>query len=185
MQVKNDPPCLARGRTRVSSASSRKTACRADAHRNLHAHLTEFVFSILMDCSAGKLRSRRTSLQHQIRDIRSPRAGFLWISSSVAGTRPERPVPAIPAPANIVNPTECWPIRSAREDQCHPQGDHGPNPHASVHFPGPGRISSPACSDLKSNKTRGGMAGDVSIPPSACIPPFALCFACHAPVRGV
>lgn len=32
MQVKNDPPCQARGRTRMRSASSRKTACEPEAH---------------------------------------------------------------------------------------------------------------------------------------------------------
>jgi hypothetical protein len=124
MQDTNDPPCRARGRTRVSSASSRKIACWPKPHRNRHGHLTGFVFSILMDCSAGKLRSRRASLQQQTRDVRSPRAGFLWISPNVAEPRPERPIPAIPPRSKSATPPERRPIgpprkcRSGRHADC-------------------------------------------------------------------
>src|SRR5690606_31044719 len=75
-------------------------------HRHRRRHPTVFVFSILMDCSTEKLRTQKASAQLQICEARLEQRKNLWISSSAFGTRPERPIPAIPALSESANPFE-------------------------------------------------------------------------------
>ena len=132
-----------------------------------------------------RLRSHKVSPQHQSREILPALSGFLWTSSNAAGTRPETAIPAIPPP---VKPAKH--PRTLVNAACHDTVIAAPCDQRRIQpFPRVRRTVVPALPTAAAarnvNKTRGGIGVEVSIPPSACIPPPAICFTRPAPVRGV
>lgn len=164
--------------------SPRKTACIPEAHRDRHAHPTAFVFSILVDCSARNLRIRQASRQQQTGNDGSEQRKNLWISSSACGTRPERPIPAIPHPSEAPNPSEGRSKRPARRERQCTRAHRRPEPPQMTAAEAFAWGGSDSHQPGKSNETRGGTGHRPSIPPSACLPVLALCFADPAPARG-
>ena len=168
----------------VWSASSRKIACWPKPHRDRRGHPTLFVFSILVDCSARNLRSRRASRQPQTSEVRSEQRKNLWISLNPFGTRPEHPIPPIPPPAEPSNPPERLSIGVTHRTLGCTRTDRCPEP-ARVMAAGAAACSeSDGRGSQNSNETRGGIDRRRPIPPSACLPVLALCFADPAPASG-
>ena len=123
-------------------------------------------------------------MQHQSHGVRPPPSGFLWTPLNAAGTRPETAFPAIPPPAKPAKHART-PVKVAcPESACTaPSDQRRIQPFSEdIRMVRPAALSAPTAINL--NETRGVLRVRVSIPPSACIPPLAICFPRRAPRQG-
>lgn len=169
------------------SLVSRKTACGPEPHPTGYWRLTVFVFFDSCLLLTPRVRILWASAQSRTRDSRPMQLVatiYTRVSLNVVGAAPELVIQAIPPQANPANHCQVPANLTCQEDRAVSSCDARIKSSDIGHVRGAVTVSPSTQIVRNPNETGAGIGRRVSIPPSACLPPLAVCFAVRAPARG-